>query len=338
MPDHVMAAVSNPLTRFIPKRDVLMVWVALAALALLCLIVEPGTLSSSALLSMLPFAAVLVVAAIGQCLTIQSGGMDLSAAGSMALAATIVTGHSEGQDSRLTAAMVLALAAVMVGGLLNGLAITLLRIPPIVATLAVNALLIGAVQSYSGGVLISVPDRLAIVTSSKTFGIPNTVWIATIFVALAYVTVNHTVAGRRLVAVGASPVAARAAGLRVTAYITGTYAAAAFCFGVAGVLLAGYLQTPATSIGDPYLFSTITAVIIGGTAFGGGKGRIVGTAVGALFISQLDAFLTATGAPASITYLVQAAAIGVAVLLNSREALARLRRLIPGLLPQRRTA
>jgi len=267
----------------------------------------------------------LAVASIGQCLTIQSGGMDLSVPGSMTLAAAIVTGYAGRQDDRLLGAVLLALVAVLLGGLLNGTAITKLRIPPIVATLAVNALLIGVVQSYSGGVLQAVPPRLASVVSGKTLGIPNTVVVAAFFVVLAAVAVTTTVWGRRLVAVGAQPAAARAAGLAVSRYLIGTYAAAAVCFGVAGILLAGYLQTPATSIADPYLFSTITAVIIGGTAFGGGRGRIVGTAVGAVFIGQLNVFLTASGAPPSVTYLVQAAAIAVAVLLNSPEAVRRMR-------------
>lgn len=320
------APARKPWTERLKSFDTLMVWAALGALVLVCAIVEPSTLSRSALLSMLPFAAVLAVASIGQCLTIQSGGMDLSVPGSMTLAAAVVTGFADRQDGRLATAAVLALVAVLVGGVVNGLAITVLRIPPIVATLAVNALLIGVVQSYTGGVLQAVPPKLASVASDKILGVPNTVVVAVVFVGLAAVTVAKTVWGRRLVAVGAQPASARAAGLPVSGYVIGTYAAAALCFGVAGILLAGYLQTPATTIADPYLFATITAVIIGGTAFGGGRGRIVGTAVGAVFIGQLNVFLTATGSPPSVTYLVQAGAIAIAVLLNNPRAITELRR------------
>lgn len=313
-------------TERVRQLDAFMVWAALLVLVLVCAVVEPGTLSNSALLSMLPFAAVLAVASIGQCLTIQSGGMDLSVPGSMTLAAAVVTGYAGRQDGRLLTAVLLALVAVLLGGMLNGLAITVLRIPPIVATLAVNALLVGVVQSYTGGVLQAVPPRLASIASDKTIGVPNTVFVAAVFIVLAAVTVSKTIWGRRLVAVGAQSASARAAGLGVSRYVLGTYAAAAVCFGVAGILLAGYLQTPATTMADSYLFSTITAVILGGTAFGGGRGRIVGTAVGAVFIGQLNVFLTATGAPPSVTYLVQAAAIAIAVLLNSPDSIRRVRR------------
>ncbi|MYW96098.1 ABC transporter permease [Amycolatopsis rubida] len=325
-----MAESSIPGAKHLPgsslkSLDFLMVWVALAALAIVSGIFVPGTLAPSGLLAMLPFAAVLVIASIGQCLTIQSGGMDLSVPGSMTLAAAVVTGHADRQDGRIGSAVLLALGAVVLGGLLNGVAVTKLRIPPIVATLAVNALMLGFVQSYTGGVLQAVPPNLAALASAKTFGLPNTWYVAAVFVVIAAVAVNKTVWGRRLTAVGAQPESARAAGISVSRYVIGTYTAAGLCFGIAGILLAGYLQTPATTIADPYLFSTITAVIVGGTAFGGGRSRIVGTAVGAVFVSQLNVFLTATGAPSSITYLVQAAAIAIAVLLNSGGSLAEVR-------------
>lgn len=321
-------AVSRRPTRRLPGSNTLMVWIALAALVVVCAVMEPGTLGASTLRSMLPFASVLVVAAIGQCLTVQSGGIDLSVPGSMALAAAVVVQYAEGQDERLALAVVLALAAVMVGGVLNGFAIAVLRIPPIVATLAVNALLVGALQTYTGGVLKGAPQGLVSLSSKQLFGIPNLVYVAAVFVLLSAVVVYSTIWGRRLVAVGAQSASARAAGVPVSRYVIATYAAAAFCYGVAGIMLAGYLQTPAASMADSYLFSTLTAVIIGGTAFGGGRGRIVGTAVGAVFISQLNIFLAATGSPTSVTYILQALAIAVAVSLNRQEAGRAIRRLI----------
>lgn len=294
-----------------------MVWVALAGLLVTCAVFEPGTLGLSTLRSMLPFAAVLIVASIGQCLTIQGGGMDLSVSGSMTLAAAIVVGYSSGYDDRIIASIFIALIAVLLGGAVNGLAITVLRVPPIVATLAVNALLVGVVQSYTGGVLKGAPPELISLTSGMTLGLPNLIFVAGLVVLVVAIVVSSTVWGRRLVAVGAQPASARAAGLPVSKYVIGTYVAAAFCFGLAGIMLAGYLQTPSTAMADTYLFSTVTAVVVSGTRFGGGRGRIVGTAVGALFISQLSIFLVATGAPSSTTYILQAAAVAVAVVLNS---------------------
>jgi len=326
MTETTVPSIAKSWKSSLPSIDHFMVWIALAALVIVSAIFAPGTLAPTALLAMVPFAAIMVIASIGQCLTIQSGGMDLSVPGSITLAAAVVAGSADRQDGRIASSIILALVAVLIGGILNGLAITKLRVPPIVATLAVNALLVGFVQMYTGGVLKAVPTDLAAIAGGKVLGLPNTFYVAALFVVLASVTLAKTIWGRRLVAVGTQSASARAAGIGVTRYVIGTYAAAALCFGIAGILLAGYLQTPATTMADTYLFSTITAVIIGGTAFGGGRSRIVGTAVGAVFISQLNVFLTATGAPSSITYLVQAAAIAVAVLLNSRDALTDVRR------------
>jgi ribose transport system permease protein len=316
------------------RRDGLMVWVALAGLAIACAIFEPSTLKGSALLSMLPFAGILAIASVGQCLTIQGGGMDLSVAGSMTLAAAVVTGHAAGRDDLLFSAIVLAFVAVAIGGLLNGIAIAKLKITPIIATLAVNALLVGFVQTYTNAIPKQASDNLSNFALQKTAGIPNTVWVAAIFVIVISLVIGKTVIGRRLVAVGANPQTALASGLRVDRYVIGTYVAAAICFGAAGIVLAGYLQTPSTSAGNPYLFSTITAVVVGGTAFGGGRGRIVGTAVAAVFLSQLESFLTATGAPSSVTLLVQAAAIAIAATFSNAEAAVRLRRLVRRSLPR----
>jgi ribose transport system permease protein len=310
------------------RLDQIMVWVALFGLVIACAIFEPSTLSGSAVLSMLPFAAILAIAAVGQCLTIQQGGLDLSVAGSMSLAAAIVTGHASGHDDRLAAAIMMALVAVLIGGFLNGIAISKLRITPIIATLAVNALLVGTVQSYTNSAPKQATANLSHFAVEKTLGIPNTVIVAAVFVIVIALVISKTVVGRRMVAIGANPSGARAAGLRVSRYVIGTYVAAAFCFGVAGIVLAGYLRTPGPEVGNPYLFSSITAVIVGGTAFGGGRGRIIGTAIAAIFLSQLEAFLTATGAPFSVVLLVQAGAIAIAATLSNREAAVRIRHLV----------
>jgi ribose transport system permease protein len=305
-----------------------MIWVALVVLLLLCLVLQPATLHGSSLLTMLPFAAILAIASIGQGLTIQQGGLDFSVVGSVTLAAVLVTGQADGNPGKIVPAIVVALVAVMVGGLLNGLAITKLKITPIIATLAVNALLLGAVSSYTNAAPQSATNNLASFAINRSLGIPNTVYIAAVFVIVAAFVLGWTIVGRRFVAIGASPDASQAAGLPVTRYVIVTYVAAAFCYGVAGIVLAGYVNTPNTDAGDPYLLSTITAVVLGGTALGGGRGRIVGTAVAAIFLSQLSTFLSASGAPSSVALLVQSGAIAFAAVLGGSATLPILKRLL----------
>lgn len=318
-------------------REASMIWVALVVLVVVCALFEPSTLKGSAILSMLPFAAILAIAAVGQCLVIQQGGIDFSVVGSITLSAVIVCGHAAGDGGKLFEAILMALGAVLIAGLINGIAVTMLRITPIIATLATNALLIGAVQTYTNGVPQSATKGLSNFAIDKTLGIPHTVYIAAIFVAVAAVVLAKTVVGRRFIAIGANPDAAKAAGLRVNRYLIGTYMLAALCYGAAGIVLAGYVKTPGTTVGNPYLLSTITAVVVGGTALGGGRGRVVGAAVAAVFLSQLESFISATGAPPSVSLLVQSAAIAVAVGFSSSEAAGSLRRLFAGLQPRGRT-
>jgi ribose transport system permease protein len=289
------------------------IWFALAALVVVSLIIAPGSLSGRAILTMLPVAAILAVASLGQSLTIQQGGIDFTVPGVMTMAAVLVTGESGSSDDRLLRAVLVALAVACLIGLVSGVAVALFRITPIIATLAVNALVLGAVSTYASSAPKQSPPALASFTIGRTLGVPNTIYIALAVLVVAVVVQTRMTAGRRFVAIGDNPVTARAMGMPVTRYVIGTYVAASLCYGSAGIILAGYVVAPSLSLGNPYLLSTITAVVIGGTAFGGGRARLVGAAVAALFLTQLNSLLNAISAPPSTSLILQAIALGVAV-------------------------
>lgn len=289
------------------------IWLALAALLVASLIIAPGSLSSRAILTALPVAAILAVASLGQSLTIQQGGIDFTVPGVMTMAAVLVTGESGSADDRLLRATVIALVVACVAGLLSGLAVALFRITPIIATLAVNALVLGAISSYASSAPKQSPPALASFAIGRTVGVPNTVIIALVVLLIAVVAQTRMTFGRRFVAIGDNPMTARAMGLPVIRYVIGTYVAASLCYGVAGIMLAGYVVAPSLNLGNPYLLATITAVVIGGTSFGGGRARLIGAAVAALFLTQLNSLLNAIGAPPSTSLLLQALAIAIAV-------------------------
>jgi ribose transport system permease protein len=165
----------------------------------------------------------------------------------------------------------------------------------------------------------------------KTFGIPNTVLIAAGVVAVVAVLLKTTTRGRRFVAVGASPPAARAAGIHVTSYIIATYIIASLLYGTTGLLITGYLQTPGISAGATYLLPTIAAVVLGGTSLAGGTGSVVATAIGALFLTQLNQVVTANGAPQSVEFIIEGTIIAAGMALRTmpkswiRALLSRLR-------------
>lgn len=296
------------------------VWIATVALFVMSLIFVPSTMASASLLTMLPFASILAIAALGQTLVVQQRGLDFSLGPMVSLGAVIATKFPVSDDSRTVVAILIVVLAALVVGVVNGVVITKFGVTPLVATLAVGAIVNGAVQSYSGGFPTSAPENLATFAHAKALGIPTTVWVGVILVVVVATASGFTVIGRRSTAVGANPATTRAAGLRVDLALIRTYAMAAVLSGIAGILLAGYLGTPNLSVGNEYLLSTVTAVVVGGTALSGGRARLVATAVAALFLTQLQQIITSLGYPASTQYLVEAVAITIAVGLRARSS------------------
>jgi ribose transport system permease protein len=288
------------------------IWVATALLFAISPLLAHGSVSHSALLSMAPFAAILAVAAIGQTLVVQQRGLDLSVPGVITLATIIVTKYCDGHDGRLPLAIGLVALASIAAGVVSGIAITWFGITPLVATLGVNALLQGVVfQITSGSSTAAAPPALARFALEKTLSVPNTVVIAVIGVIVTALVIRTTIAGRRFVATGASPAAARAGGIRVRRYELATYVLAALFYGAAGILVAGFLGTPGIGAGDGYLLPTIAAVVLGGTSLAGGVGSVVATAGGALFLTQLQQVVLGMGAPSSLQFVIQGSIIAV---------------------------
>jgi ribose transport system permease protein len=162
---------------------------------------------------------------------------------------------------------------------------------------------------------VSTPAGLDRFALDKTAGIPNTLLIAAAVLSVVTAIIRLTVLGRRFVAVGASPVAARAAGIPVRTYEAGTYVVASLAYGGAGILVAGFLRTPGIATGDDYLLPTIAAVVLGGTSLAGGSGSVIATAAGALFLTQLEQVVLGMGAPSSVQLVIQGSiiALGMAV-------------------------
>jgi ribose transport system permease protein len=289
------------------------IWVATALLFAVSPLLAHGSLDRSALLSTLPFAAILAIASIGQTLVVQQRGLDLSVPGMITLSTIIVTKYPNGHDARLPAAIALVAVACIGSGLLSGIAISRFSVTPLVATLLTGVVL----QITSGSATSAAPPGLARFALDKTLGIPNTVIIAAVAIAVVAAAVRTSVVGRRFVLIGANAPAANAAGLRVSAYVLSTYIVASLVYGAAGILVAGFLGTPGISAGDDYLLPTIAAVVLGGTSLGGGTGSVVATAGGALFLTQLEQVVLGSGAGVSGQYLIQGAIIALGMALRN---------------------
>jgi ribose transport system permease protein len=283
---------------------------ATALLYLVSPLLAEGSVSGSSILIVFSFASILAIAAIGQTLVVQQGGLDLSVPGVISLAAVLVTKFPDGDNSSLAPWIAVALACGFLSGLICGIAITRFRVTALVATLAVNALLYGTVLYLTKGTSTeAVPSMLSSFAVGRIYGIPHLAIFALAFIVLIEVGMRATVWGRRFVAVGVNARAARAASLRVTSYKIATYAIAGAFYALSGVLLAGYLRVPSLLVGNSYLLPTITVVVLGGTSLLGGAGSVAATAIGAIFLVQLQQVVIGMGAPTSAQFVIQAAII-----------------------------
>lgn len=280
-------------------------------------IVEPQSLSKSAVNGMLPFAAVLAIAAIGQTLVIQQGGIDLSVPGMISLTVVIMTHHPAGDSGKLAEALLLSYGCAAAAGLMAGVVVSRIGITAIVTTLGLNAIEYGVNLQVSHGTTATTTSSLQSFATGSVLGIQTPVAIAIAIAAVVALIVKRTVVGRRFEAVGANARAARAAGLEPTRYQIGAYVGANLLYCSAGVLLAGIVSSPSAFQGDTYLLPSVAAVVLGGTSLLGGRGSAVATCVGALFISQLDQFVLTTGVNTAVQYLVQAGALAAGIAIYS---------------------
>lgn len=287
------------------------IWIATAALFVVSGILAPGTVRPGALLSMLPFAAILAIVAMGQTVVIQQRGLDMSVVALVALGG-VVAAQVGGSTGSLALCVAAALALGVALGAINGFLIARLNIMPIVATLATNALFLGLARMVSGNRALPTPDGLTRFVSGSVLGVPNAVILSILLIGLVTVVIRMTRIGRGFVIVGSAPRAARAAGINVLGYQIGTYAFASLCFAMAGILLAGVISSASHLAGPEYLLPGIAAVVVGGTAFTGGKGSVVASGVAAIFMEQLSQLVLSLGAGTAGQLLVQALAIVVA--------------------------
>src|SRR6185437_2276002 len=203
------------------------IWLATGLLFLVSAVFEPGSLGVSALASLWPFAALLILAAAGQTLVVQQRGIDLSVPGFISATVVIVTRIPNGNSGKLGTAILLAFAVCLAAGLVNGLLVTRARITPIVQTLGMNAVLYGINLGISQGTPTQTTGALQSFTNSPLLGIPQPLLISIVAVIVIEFTIERTGFGRRFEACGATESAGRAAGLAGNRYQISAYVGAA---------------------------------------------------------------------------------------------------------------
>ncbi len=257
---------------------------------------NPGFFNSLVVLS-----SFLAILALGQGTAILTGGLDLSLPWMISLTGIVVAGLVGGSDQAALWAVPLGLGLGTALGAVNGLGIVLFGLPPIVMTLAMNGILQGAALVYSGG----TPSGFASpgmrwVMTGQFLGATPVVWGVLAFALAAAILLGRTVFGRRVYAIGNSPLAARFSGVGVGGTLIGVYALSGFCAALVGILLASFSGQASLGMGDEYLLPSIAAVVVGGSLITGGRGRYPGMLGGVLLLTALSTLLAGTMLPHAV--------------------------------------
>ena len=245
--------------------------------------------------SMLVLASFLGIAAMGQTIVILIGGIDLSIP-SVITAANLMTTLLGGKNWPFVAIVAVILAVAAVAGAASGYFAHHFHVPPLIVSLAIGSIVVGVVLAGThASVYGGVPSWFThfVSPASKVAGLPipqvAALWL--VLTIVAGVVLHLTGVGRRLFATGANERAAQLALVRTEAVWVGAFAASAVCAAIAGILLGAWSGTGEQNIGDPYLFNTIAAVIVGGTSLLKARGDYWRTVLGTMILIELTTIL-----------------------------------------------
>lgn len=288
----------------------------LVALLLLMSAIAPNFNRVDNLLNIARAISVNAILAAGLTFVILTGGIDLSVGSTIAVSGVVaVIAAIAGWP-----APVAILAGVAVGaacGLANGVLIAYLALAPFIVTLGTMTFLRGLGYTITAGQPIVSSDlNFRDVGNGYLSGVPVPVLIMIAVYVAAWFVLERTRYGRHVYAVGGNPQAARLAGVRVGRIITSVYVIAGACAGLAGVIFAARVISAQPTAGTGYELDAIAAVVLGGTSLAGGRGRIVGTLIGAVILGVLSTGLILLNVPFFTQLLIKGVVIILAVAID----------------------
>ena len=302
-------------------------WSFIAALAVwLVTILATGGASTVGLTqATLTFAAFSIIVGIGQMfvITLGPGNIDLAVPATMTFAATVALKVMDGANGMILTGLLIAIGIGIGVGLVNYALIKALRIPPIIATLAMSFVVQSAAIATNRGLRIKPPPVMADFTTGYTLGLPNLIYIAFIISALAWLLLMRTPYGRWISAIGQSLPAARMAGIPVDGLRCATYVLCAVLAAICGYLFACFSGGAALNMGAEYLLMSIAVVVIGGTAVAGGDSNVPGIWGAAMFMFLVVSMLNTYGFGAGFRLISTGLIIIAVILLASRRSPSR---------------
>lgn len=305
--------------RYPNMQAVVAVWVIFVAVFVLGALLGWVT-NFSQLETALVLAVFAVVVAFGQNVVILTGGIDLSVPFTITATSILLTdlATNSGGSGMWAIPVVLGVAALI--GAWNGIWVAYLKVSPLIVTLASNIILLGLVLAYTEGTPTGVaPQPLVDLMTGEIGPFSTVLFVGLGFSVIATLLLMRTSFGRRIYAIGNSREVSYLSGIRVRAVTVAVYALASFSYGLAGVMLSGWNQQASFQMGDPYLFPSIAAVVLGGTSILGGRGNFVGTVGGAALFTAIGTILAGTTLPQSTRNVLIGVVLILAVALIQRE-------------------
>jgi ribose/xylose/arabinose/galactoside ABC-type transport system permease subunit len=213
--------------------------------------------------------------------------------------------------------VVLALLFGVLIGLINGLIITKYNVQPFLTTLFTASIVTG-IRMIATGIKPAgdIPDIIRVLGRDRTFNIPNALIIFMLVALVAYIILNKSVFGRKLITVGTNSTAAKYSGIKVDRIIIQSYVACGLLAVLAAMVLAGYIGFADQWIGSGYNLNSLVAAVIGGNYLGGGRGSVTGVIGGALTMTFVINFVTLLGFTAPFQYVVSGMVLILALLIG----------------------
>ena len=296
---------------------------AIVVLLLLGSIYMPSFLSFDYLIQQLRIASILGVAATGAMVVILLGHIDLSLpwvmTGSAMVATALAGNHGVYADLAIPGGLLVGVAV----GLLNGFGVGYLRLPSMILTLAMNAVLLGLAVLYTGGFAPQTKAShlmLVLGRDSGVLGIPNVLWVWLALAVVVVVTLRFTRFGRAVYGVGNRERVCYLSGIPTSRVLMLAFVASGLCSALAGLVLAGRLDQSYQGMGNEYLLPAIAAVVLGGTHILGGRGTYGGTVAGTIVITLLSSSLAVMQIPEASRQIIYGVVIIGMLLLHGRSA------------------
>ena len=299
---------------------------ALALFALTALLIVASRLISPSFgtwkqaMAVLVLSSFTMVVAFGQQLVILTGGLDLSVASVMTLGGILMFSWVGAASGALAWGVVAVVLITGLVGAVNGVGVTLLRIPPFIMTLATGVILYSVMLGITHGAPRgTAPPMLSTLFTSNVLGVPPVVHLMIAMTVLGSLLQRRTAFGRRVFAVGTNPHAAHLAGLPVRAVTICCYTISGMAAGLAGTLMVGYSAGATLTMGESYLVPSVAAVVIGGTSILGGRGQYLGAVAGSVLLTTFSTIIRAIGVAEGWRIVIYGALILLALLLLQRD-------------------